>query len=90
MERRYEFPILCGEHEVPKRMIPFSAAMREKDDFHQWVCFYEDDFLFERIWRQPNRYVDKLGKFDGVVSPDFSLYYDMPYAMQIWNIFRNT
>ena len=27
---RYEFPILCGEHEVPKRMIPFSAAMRER------------------------------------------------------------
>ena len=85
----YDFPIIKEEHEVPRRMIPFSKALREKKDFNQWVCFYEDDFLFERIWNQSSRYVDILSKFEGVIAPDFSVYYDMPYSMQIWNIFRS-
>ena len=85
----YEFPVLKEEHTVPRRMIPFSKAMQERRDFHQWVCFYEDDFLFERIWNNPTRYITQLSKFEGVVTPDFSLYYDMPLSMQIWNVFRS-
>lgn len=85
----YEFPVIREEHTVPIKMIPFSKAMQEKKDFHQWVCFFEDDFLFERIWNSPTRYVEQLAKFEGVVSPDFSVYYDMPLAMQLWNIFRS-
>ena len=85
----FDFPVIREEHEVPRRMIPFSKALQEKKDFRQWVCFYEDDFLFERIWNQPSRYVDALSKFEGVIAPDFSVYYDMPYSMQLWNIFRS-
>lgn len=85
----YDFPVIREEHVIPRRMIPFSKALREKNDFHQWVCFYEDDYLFERIWNQPSRYVDALSKFEGVIAPDFSVYYDMPYSMQLWNIFRS-
>ncbi len=86
---KYGLPIIRECHVVPRKMITFSRAMKEKKDFHQWVCFYEDDFLFERIWRCPIRYLAKLKKFDGVVSPDFSVYYDMPFVMQLWNIFRS-
>jgi len=85
----FEFPVLREEHNVPRRLIPFSKAMQEKKDFNQWVCFYEDDFLFERIWNSPTRYVAHLSKFEGVITPDFSVYYDMPLSMQIWNIFRS-
>ncbi len=84
----YDFPVLREEHEIPRKIITFSQALREKHDYHQWVCFYEDDFLFERIWNSPNRYLHILSKFDGVITPDFSVYYDMPFAMQVWNIFR--
>ncbi len=85
----YDFPVIKEEHDVPRRMIPFSKALHEKEDFHQWVCFYEDDFLFERIWNRPSMYVNALTRFDGVIAPDFSVYYDMPYSMQLWNIFRS-
>ncbi len=84
----FEFPVIREEHTVPRKLIPFSKAMQEKKDFRQWVCFYEDDFLFERIWNSPTRYVAQLSKFEGVITPDFSVYYDMPLSMQIWNIFR--
>ena len=85
----YDIPVLREEHTIPRKLIPFSKAMQEKKDFNQWVCFYEDDFLFERIWNSPKRYVRQLSRFDGVISPDFSVYYDMPFSMQIWNIFRS-
>lgn len=85
----YDFPVIKEEHTIPRRLIPFSKALQEKDDYRQWVCFYEDDFLFERIWNNPTRYVAKLSKFEGIVTPDFSVYYDMPLSMQVWNIFRS-
>ena len=85
----YDFPVLKEEHEIPRKLIPFSRALREDKDFNQWVCFYEDDFLFERIWNRPARYLDRLSKFSGIITPDFSLYYDLPLAMQLWNIFRS-
>lgn len=88
-EGEYDIPIIREEHIVPRKMIPFSKAMAEKRDFNQWVCFYEDDYLFERVWNSPKRYVRQLSRFEGVISPDFSVYYDMPLAMQMWNIFRN-
>ncbi len=50
---------------------------------------YEHDVKFERLWNNPTRYLDKLKKFKGVISPDFSLYRNMPLVMQMWNTYRN-
>lgn len=49
----------------------------------------EDDFLFERIWRNPRKYLEVLQRYEGVILPDFSLYRDMPLVMQLWNIYRS-
>jgi hypothetical protein len=51
-------------------------------------CFYEHDKNFERLWNTPNKYLNKLKKFKGVISPDFSLYRNMPLVMQMWNTYR--
>ena len=51
--------------------------------------FYVDDYQFERCWANPNNYIDHLKKFKYVISPDFSLYADLPKAHQIWNCYRN-
>ena len=51
--------------------------------------FYEDDALFERLWRKPKKYLPILSRYEGVISPDFSLYRDMPLIMQLWNIYRS-
>lgn len=69
-------------------MIPFSKAISCKD-YEQWVHFYEYDYLFERLWRNPKRYLPILQRYIGVILPDFSLYRDMPLVMQLWNIYRS-
>lgn len=51
--------------------------------------FYEHDVKFERLWNNPKRYLEKLKKFKGVISPDFSLYRNMPLVMQQWNTYRS-
>ena len=32
---------------------------------------------------------NQLRRYNGVILPDFSLYRDMPYVMQLWNIYRS-
>lgn len=53
------------------------------------VHFFIDDYQFERVWDKPESYVNMLSKYDFVLSPDFSLYTDMPLPMQRWNVYRS-
>lgn len=55
----------------------------------QYFIIFIDDYQFERFWNTPERYVDLLSKFNAVLSPDFSLYMNMPMAMKLWNIYRS-
>lgn len=82
-----EIPCIAPETSLPERMISFSKAI-SSTDYDQWVHFYEDDVSFERIWNYPEKYLPILRKFKGVISPDFSLYRDMPLVMQQWNTYR--
>lgn len=84
----YDFPVIYPTYDLPNRLIAFSRCVSCRD-YNQWVHFYEDDFLFERIWRNPSKYLKILKKFNGVILPDFSLYRDMPFVMQLWNIYRS-
>ena len=83
-----EIPRLQGTDEVPRKLIPFSQAISSKA--HDcWVHFYKEDCKFERIWNNPRRYLEILSRFEGVITPDFSVYRDMPKVMQEWNIYRS-
>jgi len=84
----YDYPVINPTHCVPNRIIPFSKAL-SSNEFDQWIHFYEDDYLFEKLWNNPKRYLKKLSMFNGVILPDFSLYRDMPFSMQLWNIYRS-
>lgn len=82
-----EIPCMHHENRIPTKLIPFSKAIGSTD-YQCWVHFYEDDASFERLWNNPHRYLPILKKYAGVISPDFSLYRDMPLVMQQWNVYR--
>ena len=87
---RIELPCISTSDKLPNRVIPFSKAMsRANIDFDQWVVFYEHDRKFERLWNNPKAYLNKLRCFRGIISPDFSIYRNMPLVMQEWNTYRN-
>lgn len=82
-----EFPIIKKTNLKALKAIPFDKALKT-NNFEQWVHFYIHDYMFERIWNNPKQYLNRLKKFDGVITPDFSLYRDMPLVMQMWNTYR--
>ena len=84
----FEFPVIQPTRWIPNRLIAFSKAV-SNTDYDQWIHFFEDDYQFERLWRNPKKYLDLLKRYNGVILPDFSLYRDMPFVMQLWNIYRS-
>lgn len=84
----WQMPVIENNHFVPEDLIRFKDALQSKE-FNCGVHFYIDDYQFERIWTYPDRYIDLLSKFTCILSPDFSLYIDMPQPMKIWNVYRS-
>lgn len=84
----WQMPIIKATDYIPRDLIGFNYA-KTSTEFNKGVHFFVDDYQFERIWNMPERYVEILGRFDCVLSPDFSLYMDMPIPMMIWNIYRS-
>ena len=84
----YDMPVIQATNHVPKDLISFNYMLTSKD-YGKGIHFYIDDYQFGRVWTTPDKYIDKLGMFDCALTPDFSLYLDMPLAMQIWNVYRS-
>ena len=91
---KYDIPEIRGIKEMPdiKEWMRFDLMLTDKasdeEKKHKGIHFFIEDFLFERIWNNPNEYLDKLSKYGAVLSPDFSPYGDMPLATQIYNHYR--
>lgn len=87
---KYEIPEIQPENIDIRHIewIPFNYAMTAKNPESKGVHFYLDDYQFNRVWNQPDRYVQILKKFYAVCTPDFSQFTDMPIAMRIYNHYR--
>lgn len=88
VEGFYQMPVIKAEMYEPDDLIGFNY-MLSSEEFDKCVHFYIDDYQFERIWNDPYRYIEKLSKYRACLTPDFSLYLDMPMAMKIWNVYRS-
>ncbi len=53
------------------------------------VHFFLYDYKFEGIWKNPDKYIEKLKPYKAVLSPDFSMYREMNPTIQLYNTFRN-
>lgn len=84
---KYDMPTVQRPSGIPNKLLGFNYAKTAKDT-DAWIHFFVDDYQFERVWNKPSEYVDLLKRFNGVLSPDFSLYMDMPVPMQQWNEYR--
>ena len=87
LEGKWEMPIIYKDDIIPRDLIGFNYAKTSKSK-DLGIHFYIDDYQFERVWVEPSKYVDMLSKYECILSPDFSLYLDMPLPMKIWNTYR--
>lgn len=84
---RFNIPTLAPIDYMPDELLGFNYATGS-DEYEKGVHFFIDDYQFERLWRQPKKYFEILSRFDCMLTPDYSLYLDMPMAMKIWNVYR--
>lgn len=84
----WQMPIIKNDKYIPKELIGFNYAKTSKEK-NVGIHFYLDDYQFERVWNKPEDYIDILKQYECILSPDFSLYMDMPMPMKIWNIYRS-
>lgn len=84
----WQMPVIRAGDYTPRDLIGFNYAKTsaEKDAY---IHFYVDDYQFERVWNYPEKYIEVLAQYDGILTPDFSLYMDMPMPMKIWNTYRS-
>lgn len=85
---KYQMPMILAQNAEPEELMSFNYVLSSKKR-DCGVHFYIDDYQFERMWNSPKQYIDKLKEFECVLTPDFSLYLDMPMAMKIWNVYRS-
>lgn len=87
---KFDIPQLEPVKDLPEitEWIGFNYMLSEKNPEGKGVHFFVRDYQFERLWNNPDKYVEKLSRFAAVATPDFSPYGDMPLALQIFNHYR--
>lgn len=82
---RYGIPDIKKDEFEVNELIPYRVDGNRNGTAH----FFLDDYRFERCWNHPDKQLQELKKYDGVLSPDFALYKEYPLAMQLWQVYRN-
>ncbi len=59
------------------------------DETDKIVHFFLDDYKFEVLWKDPEPRIKRLKQYKAVLSPNFSIYTEMPLALKIYNTFRS-
>ena len=85
----YDIPTLDKVIHTPKSLMGFNYCKSTPPQEGMGVHFFLDDYQFERVWNSPEDYCTMLADYDCVLTPDFSLYTNMPIAMMIWNTYRS-
>ena len=85
---RYGLPVLNREFIVPDRVVPFDKIDRTSDK-RGCVIFNLADRRIDRIWNNPERYIERLRQFDCVTTPDFSLLLNMERPFIEYNVLRS-
>ncbi len=81
----WELPTIYRTNACPSLLVPFDKAVPSKDH-SGWVHFFIHDSRFARLLNNPWRYLPILARFDGVISPDYSVFWGYPLYRQLQSI----
>ena len=77
----------CTAKSIPTNLI-YYTDIQKNEHYSGFVHFYMDDYKFESVWNHPQAALKKFKRCEGVITPDFSTYQDMPAALKIYNTYR--
>lgn len=86
---QWGLPSLPAATVIPEKLVPYNdrravASAGSSDAVH----FFLDDYRFETMWSKPERGLTRVQSVGTALTPDFSLWRDMPLVMQMWQVYR--
>lgn len=91
-EGMFGIPIVKKQHVNVETvtLVGYDHVKAEEKKFtHAMVHFFLDDYKFEVLWNNPEPRIKKLAQYRAVLTPQYSLYTEMPMTLQLYNTFRN-
>ena len=87
---RLEIPALEAPSKIliPKSLTPFSKR-KYAESYDTAICEYEHDIQFADLVYNPGSLSKELRAYAAFITPDCSLYRDMPLCLQISNTYLN-
>lgn len=89
---KYQIPIIA------KQKIDFdeisllsyvNTKNADKENSYKTVHFFTHDWHFDKVYDNAYEEVEKLKQYYALLSPDFSMFVDMPIALQLYSVFKN-
>lgn len=86
---KYGIPLIRSYKDIiPQSYVTF-GEMGKMGNGKTCVTFFNHDYVLERFWRAPEKYLPVLATYKFAAEPDFSIKVNTPLAMQIANTYRN-
>lgn len=89
---KYEFPIIKKQY-IDLNKIEFlsytNAKQNDTNNINKTIHFFTYDWLFEKVYTNAEEQLSLLKQYKYLLSPDFSIFTNMPLALQIESIFKN-
>lgn len=88
----YDMPLIRKQDiDVEKIQLLCYADARNGDEKNKdkTIHFFTYDWKFGKVYDNPDEELEKLGQYYALFSPDFSVFTNMPLALQIESVFKN-
>ena len=66
-----------------------NTKLNDTENLDKTVHFFTYDWKFEKVYEKAQTEVEKLSQYYCLLSPDFSIFTNMPLALQIESVFKN-
>ena len=89
---KYDIP-LVRKQQIDANKIKFldytKAKINDETNADKTLHFFMHDWKFDKVYDKPDDEIEKLQQYYALLTPDFSLFTDMPLALQIESVFKN-
>lgn len=89
---KYDMPIIKKQEidgDEIKLLSYVDAKKNDDENKDKTLHFFTYDWKFEKVYEKPDEELEKLKQYRYLLSPDFSIFTNMPKPLQIESIFKN-
>ena len=89
---KFDMPLIRKQNiDIDKiRFLSFSdAKLNDSENSHKTIHFFTYDWKFDSVYENADEELEKLKQYYCLLSPDFSIFTNMPIPLQIESIFKN-